>query len=165
MRAADDRDVGGDIEEHRELAQHQHATDPGQDDPEPNPAVARGGPAHDRQRHRNQAHVGVHLVIRIETVHPVGVTRAGAIGLADDERREQFGVPRAIGQLVPGQALGAGRAVEQRQGPLAQAYSSAQTTNGTLVRALFMLVWIRCAQTNPLRSKAAAPVKAPAGPT
>ena len=31
--------------------------------------------------------------------------------------------------------------------------------------ALFMLVWIRCAHTNPLRPKIPAPVRAPFGPT
>ena len=41
----------------------------------------------------------------------------------------------------------------------------AQTTSGTLTRALIMLVWTRWAQTNPPRPKTAAPVSAPAGPT
>src|SRR5436305_15078403 len=49
--------------------------------------------------------------------------------------------------------------------PRSQATSSDQNTNGTLVRALVMLVWIRCAQTNPLRPNTAAPVSAPDGPT
>ena len=36
---------------------------------------------------------------------------------------------------------------------------------GRSTRALTMLVWIRCAQTNPPRPNTAAPVKAPIGPT
>ncbi len=79
------------------------------------PAIALRRPsrADDGQRHGNQAHVRVHLVVRVEAVHPVGVAGAGAVGLADDQRRQQLRMPRPQHQVVPASArrrAGSGRA-------------------------------------------------------
>ncbi|MFO0890811.1 MAG: hypothetical protein U0790_16905 [Isosphaeraceae bacterium] len=45
------------------------------------------------------------------------------------------------------------------------AASTPQITNGTLARALIMLVWTRCAQVNPPSPQSAAPVSAADGRT
>ena len=114
-----DRDLIGPVEQERELAQHQDRH-PGRSAPPRNSpsgrALRRPPCADDRQRHGDQAHVGVHLVIRVEAVQPVGIAGAGAVGLADDQGRQQLGVPRPKATARPSSAPRARGAVEQLLG-------------------------------------------------
>ncbi len=89
--------------------------------PELGPAVALAGAAgaDDRQHDGDQAHVRVHLVIGIEAVHPVGVAGAGAVGFANDQGRQQLGVPRAE------------RQISSRSGPPARGDRSSSSLEGT----------------------------------
>ena len=120
-RAAQDRDPVQRVEQEREPAEHQQRRRrPASSTQKPTQRSRYAAAADDRQHQPQHAQVRVHLVVGIEAVHPVGVAGAGAVRLADHQRRQQLRVPRAVGQFLPGQPPGAGRAVEQllRRDPL-----------------------------------------------
>ncbi|GIW88435.1 MAG: hypothetical protein KatS3mg108_2759 [Isosphaeraceae bacterium] len=113
---AEDGDVGDDVEKDRETPQHQEEAEDGQNQPGADPAIAPGGGSEGGQGQADDAEEGVHLEVGVEAVHPVGVAGAGAVGLADQKGGEEFGMPGAVGDFVPGQAASAGGAVDQLLG-------------------------------------------------